>query len=203
MKSSYQIEQLEALSRVAMHLTSLPRGEKEKLRTRASDYLAFRRRVDDFLGRHFGSVCDRTCYQSRLSACCSREGIVTFFADVVINLLRSEESEIEGLIKVLQGKNDGFKCIYLGEEGCLWNVKPIVCAMFLCDSAKRKVFRPNPEAEAEWIEFERQRKRFTWPDRPVLFDMIEDYFIAAGCSSSLMYLHNSPGLLRVKRKAGI
>ncbi len=35
------------------------------------------------------------------------------------------------------------------------------------------------------------------------FDMIEAYFIAAGCFSSLMYLHNSPGLLRVKRKAGI
>jgi hypothetical protein len=203
MKNSYQIEQLEALFRVATHLTSMPRGEKEKLRERAADYLAFRQRVDDFLDRNFGSVCDRTCYQSRLSACCSREGIVTFFADVVINLLVSEESEIEGLVEALQRKNDGFKCIYLGEEGCRWKVKPIVCAMFLCDSAKRKVFHPNPEAEAEWIELERQRKHFTWPDRPVLFDMIEAYFIAAGCSSSLMYLHNSPGLLRVKRKAGI
>jgi hypothetical protein len=35
------------------------------------------------------------------------------------------------------------------------------------------------------------------------FTTIENYFIAAGCSSSLMYLHNSPGLLRVKHKAGI
>ena len=84
MKSSYQVEQFEALSRVRMHLTSLPRGEKEKLRALAADYLAFRRRVDDFQDR-----------------------------------------------------------------------------------------------------------------------MIEKYFIAAGCSSSLMYLHNSPGLLRVKRKAAI
>jgi hypothetical protein len=33
--------------------------------------------------------------------------------------------------------------------------------------------------------------------------MIENYFIADGCSSSLMYLHNSPGLLRVKRQAGV
>ena len=84
MKSSYQVEQLEALSRVRLHLASRPRGEKEKLCALAADYLAFRRRVDDFQDR-----------------------------------------------------------------------------------------------------------------------MIENYFIAAGCSSSLMYLHNSPGLLRVKRQAGI
>jgi hypothetical protein len=203
MKSSYQVEQFEALSRVRMHLTSLPRGEKEKLRALAADYLAFRRRVDDFQNRYFGSICDRTCYRSHLSACCSREGIVTFFADLVINLLISEESEIEGLIKALQKEDDGFKCVYLGQTGCLWNVTPIVCAMFLCDPARTRVFNRNPEAESEWVELERQRKSFTWPDRPVLFDMIENYFIAAGCSSSLMYLHNSPGLLRVKRQAGI
>jgi len=173
------------------------------LRSLAPDYLAFRRRVDDFQDRYFGSICDRTCYQSQLSACCSREGIVTFFADVVINLLVSEESEVEGLAKALQKEDDGFKCVYLGRAGCLWNVKPIVCEMFLCDPAKSRVFRQHPEAEAEWVELERQRKTFTWPDRPVLFDMIENYFIAAGCSSSLMYLHNSPGLLRVKRQAGI
>ena len=203
MKSSYQLEQFEALSRVRMHLMSLPRGEKAKLRALAADYLAFRCRVDDFQDRYFGSTCDRTCYRSQLSACCTREGIVTFFADLVINMLISEESEIEGLVKSLQKEEDGFKCVYLGQEGCLWNVKPIVCAMFLCDSAKARVFNRNPEDEAEWVELERQRKSFTWPDRPVLFDMIENYFIAAGCSSSLMYLHNSPGLLRVKRQAGV
>ena len=203
MKSSYQVEQVEALARVRLHLASLPRGERETLCVLAADYLAFRRRVDDFQDRNFGSVCDRTCYQSQLSACCTREGIVTFFADVVINLLVSEESEIEGLVKALQRENDGFKCVYLGEAGCLWNVKPIVCEMFLCDPAKTRVFHQHPAAEAEWVELERQRKSFTWPDRPVLFDMIEKYFIAAGCSSSLMYLHNSPGLLRVKRQAGV
>jgi hypothetical protein len=75
--------------------------------------------------------------------------------------------------------------------------------MFLCGPAKAKVFSEHREAQAEWLDLERRRKEFTWPDRPVLFDAIETYFIAAGCSSSLMYLHNSPGLLRVKRKAGI
>jgi hypothetical protein len=203
MKSSYQLEQLEALSCVRRHLTSGPRGEREKLRALATDYLEFRRRVDEFQDRNFGNVCDRTCYQSRLSACCSREGIVTFFADVVINLLVSAESEIEGLIEALQRENDGFKCVYLGPAGCRWNVKPIVCEMFLCDPAKTRVFTRNPEAAAEWVELERQRKSFTWPDRPVLFDTIEKHFIAADCASSLMYLHNSPGLLRVKRQAGM
>ncbi|HSO62411.1 MAG TPA: hypothetical protein VLR50_15370 [Desulfobacterales bacterium] len=203
MTSSYQAEQLEALSRVRLHLTSLSRGEKEKLFALTADYLAFRRRVDEFQGRNFENVCERTCYQSRLSACCSREGIVTFFADVVINLLVSAESEIEALIQALQRENDGFKCVYLGPAGCRWSVKPIVCEMFLCDAAKTRVFTQHPEAAAEWTELERQRKSFTWPDRPVLFDMIEKYFIAADCASSLMYLNNSPGLLRVKRQAGI
>jgi hypothetical protein len=203
MTSSYQAEQIETLSRVRRHLALLSRGEKEKLHALAADYLAFRRRVDEFQDRNFGNVCDRTCYQSHLSACCSREGIVTFFADVVINLLVSAESEIEALAQALQRENDGFKCVYLGPAGCRWSVKPIVCEMFLCDAAKTRVFTQNPEAAAEWAELKRQRKSFTWPDRPVLFDMIEKYFIAADCASSLMYLHNSPGLLRVKRQAGM
>jgi hypothetical protein len=201
--SDYQYEQLEALSRVRLHLRTLARGEKEKLRILAADYLEFRRRADRFLAAHFGRICDRACYQSRLSACCSREGIITFFADVVINLLFSDENEVDALADCLRSEPSGFKCVYLGAHGCRWKIKPIVCQMFLCEPAKAKVFSQQPEAEAEWIELERQRKTFTWPDRPVLFDIVEKYFIAMGCSSALMYLHNSPGLLRVKHKAGL
>ncbi len=201
--SEYQFEQLETLSLVRMYLKALPSGEKDKLRLTAADYLEFRRRVDRFLERYCGSVCDQSCYQSRLSACCSREGIITFFADVVLNLLFSEEDEIDGLVGVLRQESDGFKCVYLGSAGCRWRIKPIVCLMFLCEPAKAKVFRQHPEAESEWLELERQRKKFTWPDRPVLFDILEKYFIAMGCSSPLMYMHQSPGLLRVKEKAGI
>ena len=201
--SDYQFEQLEALSLVRLHLKALSRAEKERLQALIAEYLEFRREVDRFLDAYFGRVCDRTCYQSRLSACCSREGIVTFFADVVINLLRSEESDVEALVKVLNAESAGFKCVYLGPAGCLWRVKPIVCQMFLCEPAQARVFSEHPEAEAEWRDLERRRKQFTWPDRPVLFDAIERYFIAAGCASPLMYLHQSPGLLRVKRKAGI
>jgi hypothetical protein len=201
--SEYQFEQLEALSLVRMHLKALPRSEKDQLRLMAADYLEFRGRVDRFLELYFGSVCDQSCYKSRLSACCSREGIITFFADVVINQLFSEEIEINDLVGALRSEETSFKCVYLGSQGCRWKIKPIVCQMFLCEPAKARVFRQHPEAESEWRELERQRKKFTWPDRPVLFDLIEKYFIDMGCSSALMYLHQSPGLLRVKRNAGI
>ncbi len=203
MNSSYQAEQLEALRLVRMHLKSMPNTERDRLRAQIADYMAFRRRMDEFLDLNFGAVCSSTCYRSRLSACCSREGIVTFFADVVINLLHSGQREIELLVTALQTENTGLKCVYLGEQGCLWRVKPIVCQMFLCNPAKARVFGARPELQSEWAGFERERKRFTWPDRPVLFDLLETYFISAGCSSSLMYLHQSPGLLRVKHRAGL
>jgi len=199
----YQLEQLEALTQVNRHLRALSPIEKEKLRALMDEYLEFRRRVDCFLEAYFGLVCDRTCYRSRLSACCSRDGIVTFFADMVINLLISGKAEIDALVRVLRIDNTGFKCVYLGVDGCLWRIKPIVCQMFLCEPAKTKVFNEHPEAAVEWQELQRQRKLFTWPDRPVLFDMIETCFMEAGCASPLMYLHTSPGLLRVKKKAGL
>ncbi len=202
MNSSYQVEQIETLGRVRMHLKSMPSSERDWLRQQAAEYLDFRRRMDAFLHRHFGEICSITCYRSRVSACCSREGIVTFFADVVINLLHSDEDEVDRLVNVLQAENVGMKCVYLGQQGCLWRIKPIVCQMFLCDPAKARVFGSRPDLLAAWAGFEQERKRFTWPDRPVLFDRIEAHFIAAGCSSSLMYLHQSPGLLRVKRQAG-
>lgn len=203
MNSSYQTEQLEALRLVRRHLASIPSAERDRLRAQIADYMAFRGHMDDFLNTNFGGVCSTTCYRSRLSACCSREGIVTFFADVVINLLHSGKSEADLLVQALQAENTGLKCVYLGQEGCLWRVKPIVCQMFLCDPAKARVFGARPELQGEWADFERERKLFTWPDRPVLFDLLEAYFISAGCSSSLMYLHQSPGLLRVKRRAGL
>jgi hypothetical protein len=203
MNSSYQVEQIETLGRVRMHLKSMPRAERDWLREQAAEYLDFRSRMDAFLQGHFDGICSTTCYRSRVSACCSREGIVTFFADVVINLLHSEEQEVDRLVNVLQAEHHGAKCVYLGDHGCLWRIKPIVCQMFLCDPAKARVFGGRPDLQAVWSGFEQERKRFTWPDRPVLFDRIEAHFIAAGCSSSLMYLHQSPGLLRVKRLAGL
>jgi hypothetical protein len=201
--NSYQKEQSETLAMVRRHLVTLSRPEIQQLETWIEDYVCFRDEVQIFLSTYFAKICDQKCYRSRLSACCSREGIITFFADVVINAILSRNEDLEALIAVLQEPHEGFKCIFLGPKGCLWQLKPIVCEMFLCDPAQKEAFAKNPEARKKWKDFRQREKSYRWPDRPVLFDKLEQYFIDAGYSSPLMYLHNSPGLLRVKRRAGL
>jgi hypothetical protein len=198
----YHQEQIEAFAMVHKHLKNNP-FQRQELLSLVADYLAFRTGVDRFLSTRFSKICTRTCYQNRLSACCSREGIVTFFADIVINVLASELLEIEDLIAILSEPNTGFKCVYLTAKGCRWKVKPVVCEMFLCDRAKDSVFAQNLQLKSEWERILKKRKTFTWPDQPILFDRLEAHFINAGYQSPLMYLHNSPGLLRVKQKAGL
>ena len=198
--SEYNQEQYECLSMVRQHLATLDAQKIQNLKATLSEYLLFRRKVDALLNEYFAEICSQTCYRSRLSACCSREGIITFFADVVVNVLNSSDAEIETMRKALQQANTGYKCVYLGGQGCMWRVKPIVCAMFLCERAQHSVLQENPAVQGQWDELNRRRKWFTWPDRPVLFDDLEKYFMDAGYRSPLMYLHNSPGLLRVKRQ---
>jgi hypothetical protein len=186
---------------VCRHLKTISVTEKQRLLSQISDYLLFRDEVDAFLGGHFENICTQKCYQSKISACCFREGIITFFADVVVNLLVSNETEIKALARVLRKPNDGFKCIYLGGHWCRWRIKPIICEMFLCDPAKDSVFKEKPLTNKLWLELKQREKHYRWPDRPVLFDDLEKYFLTAGYSSPLMYLNNSPGLLRVKELA--
>jgi hypothetical protein len=75
--------------------------------------------------------------------------------------------------------------------------------MFLCDNAQAQVFEGNPRLGGKWEALKERKKEFTWPDRPVLFDQIETFFMGTGHNSSLMYCHNSPGLIRLKRNAGL
>ncbi|MFZ0612073.1 MAG: hypothetical protein WAM73_07545 [Desulfobacterales bacterium] len=199
--NSYNREQYDALEVVRQHLARCGAAEKSALAASLDDYLRFRSSLEDFLQTHFASTCSQACYQNRLSACCNREGIVTFFADVVINVMMSTPLEIDRLAQALARGENTMKCVYLSPAGCLWRVKPIVCAMFLCDRAEQAVFGDRPDLRHRWEEFCEQRKLFTWPDRPVLFDDLEAIFIAAGHTSPLMYLHNSPGLIRVKQRA--
>jgi hypothetical protein len=201
--SDYQKEQMDALRLVRGHLAATGASEVFRLRELTAAYRTFRKETDSFLNAHFSQICSRNCYESRLSACCSKEGIITFFADVVINALFSDEKRMNRLQERLTQTNTGFKCIYLDAHGCLWHIKPIVCQMFLCDKAEKSVFTETPAAAETWERLQARRKEFTWPDRPVLFDHIETLFIEAGHSSAVMYLHNSPGLLMVKRRAGI
>ena len=96
--SEYNKEQHEALCLVRNHLAELEVYlNSPPISERLKAYLAFRKGVDDFLAAHFSDICNRNCYRNRLSACCSKEGIVTFFADVVINMLESTADEIEAL----------------------------------------------------------------------------------------------------------
>lgn len=196
----YQTEQFETLDMIRRKLSCLPDREIGKLKAMISDYLAFRQETDVFLKTCFGEMCTIQCYRNDLSACCSKDGIITFFADMIINALMSDKQEISRLFDVLMQPDYGFRCVYLGEHGCLWKIKPIVCEMFLCDSAQDKVFGQHPELKEKWDALKQQQKRYTWPDKPVLFDMLEEYFLDIGCSSPLMYLHNSPGLLRIKQQ---
>jgi len=199
--SEYNQEQQEAILMVQRHLQMLPPSELTNLKTRIKSYIGFRKDVDSFLRRYFSGLCTQMCYQDRSSACCNHEGIITFFADVVINLLLSKEQDVDRLLHVLHEPKAGAKCVYLGKAGCLWRVKPIVCEMFLCERARKTVFNEDPHALQAWEALKGRQKSYTWPDRAVLFDELEAYFIEKGCDSNLMYCHKSPGLLRVKALA--
>ncbi len=201
--SQYQQEQLEAVSLAKSHLEKLSADEQEDLRTLCSQYIFFRNEVEAFQNEFFSSTCTASCFQRRLSACCSREGIITFFADAVINELFSPQDKTSSMIEILQRTDENPKCVYLNhDKGCMWEIKPIVCAMFLCEPAKIKVFSENKDAESTWNSLKKAEKDFTWPDKKVLFDILEEIFISAGYNASTMYLHNSPGLLRIKKLAG-
>ena len=199
--NDYQEEQLNGLNAVLTYLNAMSDDQRENLRATLADYLDFRRRTGRFLSQYFGHLCNMKCYRNRLSACCSKDGIITFFADIAINARISEERELSSLFRVLEAPSNGFKCVYLSESGCLWRLKPIVCEMFLCDAAMREVFLRKPACENAWHRLLEEKKSFTWPDRPVLFDTLEQAFMDLGCDSPLMYLHKSPGLLMVKKKA--
>lgn len=165
-----------------------------------SDYLVFREDVEDFFRRWFEQLCSENCYSSRRSACCSRDGIIAFWADVVINARRSDSEELDRLEKAIRNPEKAYKCIFLTQSGCAWRIKPIVCEMFLCSEAEQAVFAAHPDARTTWRELEERKKRFTWPDRLVLFEVLEKIGMDAGCDSPLMYMHKSPGLLRLIRE---
>lgn len=199
--SKYNIDQIEAITIVYNHLKSLDSYKLSKLDSKIKDYLGFRREVTKFQQYYFSRICTDKCFQSHYSACCNLESIAIFFADVVVNVLLSKDEEIYRLLEVLKRGSPGYKCVYLGNEGCLWRLKPIACEMFLCEEAKNAVFTDNSAAIKQWGHLKCREKTYTWPDKPVLFDNLEEYFIKVGFSSDIMYFHNSPGLLRVKSSA--
>jgi hypothetical protein len=117
---------------------------------------------------------------------------------MVINIFLSSDDQVNALLSALSQDPGGFKCVYLAQTGCLWGLKPIVCEMFLCQYAKETVLGKGDVLRSEWEKLRRREKLYTWPSRPVLFDKLEEFFIQAGYDSPLMYMHHSPGLLKVK-----
>jgi hypothetical protein len=198
--SEYNQQQIEAFMMVRRYLQGLSRSRIKRIKRRSLNYVRFRADVADFQTRYFSEICTHKCFTSQTSACCGREGIATFFADVVINVLLSSEVEVDAVLQALLSDRGGFKCVYLTEDGCVWRLKPIVCEMFLCRHAKENVFSTNEALRNRWEGLRRRERRYTWPSRPVLFDELEELFIRAGYDSPLMYLHRSPGLLRVKER---
>lgn len=188
---------------VRNHFENQNSSRLPELEAMIAGYLDFRNRVALFLKTRFESICTEKCYQNRLSACCARDGIITFFADVVINALVSSDADLSTLRDAIIRPCKPDKCIFLTENGCTWQIKPVVCEFFLCDMAERRVFPVNPEARAQWEALNAEKKTYTWPDQPVLFEMLEKQFIIHGYRSPLMYLHNSPGLIRIRRARDI
>jgi hypothetical protein len=201
--NDYQEEQLQGLVMVGDHLRTLDADQRSGLHQAIEPYKYFRKEVDGFLKAHFDALCTTTCYQDQRSACCSKDGIITFFADHVVNALNSSADQLEALKARLQRTNTSGKCVYLTPQGCCWRVRPLVCAMFLCDRAQDTIFSDQPELKPEWEHLQMAAKGFRWPERPVLFDALEIAFMDAGYTSSLMYLNFSPGLLRIKQNAGL
>lgn len=197
-ESEYNRDQSAAIFMVRKFLRGLSTTEKYRLMEDIAPYLNFRADVDDFQNRHFSKLCIQKCFTDRTSACCNREGIATFFADIVLNALVSTDGELDQLEGTLHHDRGGFKCVYLSRKGCIWRLKPIVCEMFLCSHAKETVFSSASHLRKSWEALRLREKQFTWPDRPVLFDELEKIFIEAGYDSPLMYCHKSPGLLRLK-----
>jgi hypothetical protein len=103
----------------------------------------------------------------------------------------------------LENDPGGFKCVYLGKKGCLWRLKPIVCEMFLCDRAKAALLHKDSALDVRWQGLLLKEKQFNWPDKPILFDDLEELFLQAGLKSPLMYCHLSPGLRRIKAQSRV
>lgn len=194
--NEYQAEQLQALHMVRGRLYQV---RLDDLKGEITAYLEFRKETARFYQTLLEPVCAKKCFENNLSACCTKDGIIVFFSDVVINTLASTPEELDTMERAIARSPDNGKCIYLARNGCTWLIKPIVCEMFVCHPVRQQIFARSPEAGKQWKKLEEKRKKFTWPDQPVLFEHLEDLFMGMGQTSSLMHFHKSPGLLKIRQ----
>ena len=201
--NDYQKEQLDALKQLGHALKRLSTVDRKAIADAMRPYVTFRSTVDRFTGNHCKPLCTRACFENQKSACCSKDGIITFWADWVVNVMNSNAQQLARLEDAIRTPYFSSKCIYLTPTGCIWRIRPLVCAFFVCDTIQSELLDRDPAMAGKWQTFETQAKQFRWPDQPVLFDTLEAVFISAGCDSPLMYLSKSPGLLRIKQRAGL
>lgn len=201
--SEYNKDQWLSFVAVEKALTTMSSDYIDSLKNLCRPYLDFRESLDRFQQTHFKAFCRRTCFETNLSQCCGFESIFTFFADQVIAYCFATAAERTLIMEVIQKPNRTERCVYLSSDGCLWPITPVSCAMFVCKMVREKIIDSNPSLKTKWEEFKDYEKTFTFPDRPVLFDQIEEIFMACGVDSPFMYYHKSPGLLRVKRRSGL
>ena len=196
--SEYNRDQLNTLIRIRHFLKNKQPSLKNRLKEMVRPFLEFRAVVDNFQSKYLVNICTSKCFQGKQSACCNKDGIATFFADFVVNIINTDNPGLDLIEDSLLKETSGNKCVYLTTHGCLWNYKPIVCEMFLCDHAKTALKEKGSAYITRWLKLREEEKKYTWPDKPVLFDELESLFLAEGIESPLMYFHKSPGLLRVK-----
>jgi len=201
--SPYTSQHLATLDGLKKQLEELGDAGRTELREMMGPYIAYREVAGRFFRDHLVGDCGRICFERDRSGCCGREGIIVFFADFVVELLAAGEERAEDFGRTLRADRGGTNCVYLSSKGCLWKIKPIACEMFLCDEVREKVLAADVDLDREWKDFREKEKEFTRPDKPVLFDDLERFFIEKGVESPLMYFHHSPGLLRMKRKHNV
>lgn len=201
--SEYNREQWQSFAAVKAALEKMEDGEIAALGSALEPYLAFRRNLQAFHERYFAAACATRCFETAQSACCGFESIFTFFADQVITYLVAEAAARDRIFQALRHPYRSDRCVYLGPQGCVWTMPPISCAFFYCEAVKEEVFAAHPEAAPAWRRLRDAERAFTYPDRPVLFDAVEALFRAHGVDSPHMYFHKSPGLLRIKKEAGL
>lgn len=199
----YNEDQLTSFRAITEACATLSTLEVQGLKESLGEYLRFREELDRFQAELVSTACKTMCFDTGMSACCGFESIFTFFADQVVNTLLSEPHEMQAIFSVLGRPNRTQRCVYLAGGGCLWRIRPISCAMFYCDKVKEEVLAASPEAAERWAGLRAREKEFTWPVKPVLFDDLEKFFMGLGVKSPHMYFHQSPGLLRLKRKSGL
>ncbi|MBU0994290.1 MAG: hypothetical protein KJ737_17505 [Proteobacteria bacterium] len=203
MMTDYNTEQLETLDMIVNVLPRMPEKEIIELKDSASDYLQFRQDMASFSDTYLAPLCKKKCHDTGLSACCTKDGIITYFTDMVLNVLFSDEKKISILKNTLSRSNTHTTCVYLSEKGCLWTIKPIVCEMFFCDWLIEESSVTDASFARQIEAFRIRQKLYTWPDKPVFFNTVETLFLEKGIESSLMYFHFSPGLKQIKKKAGV